>query len=109
MTFIFRSIKILYDIFVLSIILCLLFISEVEKLLKSILTFIIPNEISLLLYTFSKNRFGEVNDIGTLSDGSITVKFKERRDAESAKMKGAFYNSGVLLMDWLEAGENRDA
>ena len=52
---------------------------------------------------------GEVDDIGTLSDGSITVKFKERRDAESAKMKGAFYNSGVLLMDWLEAGENRDA
>ena len=27
----------------------------------------------------------------------------------TAKMKGSFYNSGVLLMDWLEAGENREA
>ena len=77
--------------------------------MESIFAFIITDEISLLPHKFSKNRFGEVDDIGTLSDGSITVKFKERRDAESAKMKGAFYNSGVLLMDWLEAGENRDA
>ena len=55
------------------------------------------------------NRFGEVDDIGSLPDGCLTVKFKERRDAESAKMKGSFYNSGVLLMDWLEDGENREA
>ena len=44
-------------------------------------------------------RFGEVESIAT-SDGSLTVQFKERKDAESAKAKGAFYNSGVLLIDW---------
>ena len=53
-------------------------------------------------------RFGEVADVATLADGSITVRFKERRDAESAKTRGAFYNSGVLLMDWLEAEESGD-
>jgi hypothetical protein len=33
----------------------------------------------------------------------MTVQFKERRDAESAKAKGAFYNSVVLLLDWQES------
>jgi hypothetical protein len=33
----------------------------------------------------------------------MTVQFKERRDAESAKTKGAFYNSTVLLLDWLDS------
>jgi hypothetical protein len=50
-------------------------------------------------------RFGEVQDISSTSDGCLTVQFKERRDAESAKAKGAFYNSGVLLLDWQEGGE----
>ena len=49
-------------------------------------------------------RFGEVQDISCTSDGCLTVQFKERRDAESAKAKGAFYNSGVLLLDWQEGG-----
>lgn len=51
-------------------------------------------------------RFGEVESIASSSDGSLTVQFKERRDAESAKAKGAFYNSGVLLIDWQDGDEN---
>jgi hypothetical protein len=50
-------------------------------------------------------RFGEVQDISSTSDGCLTVQFKERRDAESAKAKGAFYNSGVLLLDWQEGND----
>jgi hypothetical protein len=54
-------------------------------------------------------RFGEVESIAPSSDGSLTVQFKERKDAESAKSKGAFYNSGVLLIDWQDGDENPTA
>ena len=50
-------------------------------------------------------RFGEVQSIAASNDGSLTVQFKERKDAESAKAKGAFYNSGVLLIDWQDGEE----
>lgn len=46
-----------------------------------------------------------MESIAATSDGSMTVQFKERKDAESAKAKGAFYNSGVLLIDWHEGEE----
>lgn len=55
-------------------------------------------ELTFLLNFFS--RFGEIQDISPLPDGSLTIQFKERRDAESAKSKGVFYNSSVLLLDW---------
>ena len=51
-------------------------------------------------------RFGEVQSIAASTDGSLTVQFKDRKDAESAKAKGAFYNSGVLLIDWQDGEEN---
>lgn len=54
-------------------------------------------------YNILISRFGEIQGISPLPDGSMTVQFKERRDAESAKTKGAFYNSSVLLLDWLDA------
>lgn len=54
-------------------------------------------------------RFGEVETIASSTDGSLTVQFKERKDAESAKAKGAFYNSGVLLIDWQDGDENPTA
>ena len=47
-----------------------------------------------------------MQSIAASTDGSLTVQFKDRKDAESAKAKGAFYNSGVLLIDWQDGEEN---
>ena len=47
-------------------------------------------------------RFGDVLGINNLPDGSLSIKFKDRKEAEIALANGAFYDSGVLVMDWLE-------
>jgi hypothetical protein len=88
--------------------------SALEHFSRLVLVLIITDDLILIVYFISSInmksnpyiiyfRFGEIQDISPLPDGSMTVQFKERRDAESAKAKGAFYNSVVLLLDWQES------
>ena len=56
----------------------------------------------LFFSDFFPSRFGDVLGINNLPDGSLSVKFKDRKEAEIALANGAFYDSGVLVMDWLE-------
>jgi hypothetical protein len=51
---------------------------------------------------FCSPRFGVVDKVGRLSDGSFTVQFAQRQDAEAAQTGASFFEGKPLVISWFD-------